>query len=240
MKKEHAPEQIRNSILGHLGALHTAGIKHTILPSRKKQVATTPITPAAAEKMDHINSLDALQKFIGECTRCKLCEARKTVVFGVGNPKASLMFVGEGPGADEDEQGVPFVGRAGQLLTKMIEAMGINRDDIYIANIVKCRPPDNRVPEPDEIATCIPFLMKQIELVSPKVIVCLGKTAVSALLNTQMPITKIRGQFQQLNGIDVMPTFHPAYLLRNPPMKKFAWEDLQSVMKKMGMKSKVD
>lgn len=236
MKKELTPERIRDSVLGHLGALHAAGVKHAILPGRKKQ---TPIAPTG-ENMDHIHSLDALQEFIGECTRCGLCKARKTIVFGVGNPKASLMFVGEGPGADEDEQGLPFVGRSGQLLTKMIEAMGIKRDDIYIANIVKCRPPDNRAPEPDETATCIPFLTKQIELVSPKVIVCLGKTAVSALLNTQMPITKIRGQFQKLNGIDVMPTFHPAYLLRNPPMKKFAWEDLQSVMKKMGMTSKAD
>jgi DNA polymerase len=184
--------------------------------------------------MNHVNSLEALREFIGPCSRCKLCEARKNVVFGVGDPKAELMFVGEGPGADEDEQGIPFVGRAGKLLTDMIAAMKMTRDEVYIANIVKCRPPGNRNPEPDEIATCIPFLLKQISLVRPKVVVCLGKIASQALLNSQIPITKLRGRFQDMNGTAVMPTYHPAFLLRNPPMKKFVWEDLQQVMKKLG------
>lgn len=188
-----------------------------------------------AESLQKTSSLTELQAFIGACTRCKLCKGRTNVVFGTGNPKAELMFVGEGPGADEDAQGKPFVGRAGQLLTKMIEAMGIKRDDVYIANIVKCRPPENRAPEPDEVATCMPFLARQIEIVKPKMIVCLGKTAVQAFLNTEVAISKMRGQFQKYNGIPVMPTYHPAYLLRNPPMKKFVWEDLQAVMKKLGM-----
>ena len=145
------------------------------------------------------------------------------------------MFVGEGPGADEDAQGEPFVGRAGQLLTKMIEAMGLKRSDVYIANIVKSRPPGNRNPEPAEIATCLPFLKKQIEIIQPKVIVCLGKIAAQTLLQTEIPITKLRGQFQDYGGIQVMPTYHPAFLLRNPPMKKFVWEDLKKVMSLLGL-----
>ena len=143
------------------------------------------------------------------------------------------MFVGEGPGADEDEQGLPFVGRAGQLLTNMIHAMGYQRKDVYICNIVKCRPPGNRNPEPVEIETCFPFLKKQIEIISPKVIVCLGKFATQTLLETQIPISRLRGKFQEKNGIAVMPTFHPSYLLRNAPMKKFVWEDLKQVMAKL-------
>lgn len=174
---------------------------------------------------------------IGDCTRCPLHKERIHLVFGVGNPKARLMFVGEGPGADEDAQGEPFVGRAGQLLTKMIGAMGLKRSDVFIANIIKCRPPGNRNPEPVEIATCIPFLKKQIEIIQPTVIVCLGKIAAQSLLQTEIPITKLRGQFQDYGEAKVMPTYHPAFLLRNPPMKKFVWEDLKKVMTLLGLKT---
>lgn len=188
---------------------------------------------ATPENLTPIGTLTELRNFIGACTRCPLCAGRNSVVFGTGDPKARLMFVGEGPGADEDTLGVPFVGRAGQLLTKMIEAMGLKREAVYIANIVKCRPPDNRNPAPEEIATCLPFLKKQIALVNPAVMVCLGKVAVQALLLSEVPISKLRGQWLAFNGIPVMPTFHPAYLLRSPLMKKFCWQDLKQVMTKM-------
>jgi DNA polymerase len=176
----------------------------------------------------------AIRGDLGECTRCKLAGGRKTLVFGVGNPRAELMFVGEGPGADEDEQGEPFVGRAGQLLTKMIEAMGFARSDVYIANVVKCRPPGNRDPEPDEIAACEPFLKAQIAAIGPKVVVALGRFAVQTLLRDATPITKQRGIWRAYEGVKLMPTFHPAYLLRNPPEKRKAWDDLQLVMKELG------
>jgi DNA polymerase len=171
---------------------------------------------------------------VGECTRCKLAGGRTHLVFGVGNPRAELLFVGEGPGADEDQQGEPFVGKAGQLLTKMIEAMGFRREDVYIANVVKCRPPGNRNPEPDEIAACEPFLRAQITAISPKVIVALGKFAAQTLLRETTPISKLRGRWSSYEGVKLMPTFHPAYLLRSPEEKKKAWEDLQLVMKELG------
>ena len=164
------------------------------------------------------------------CKKCELHKTRGNIVFGTGSTSADLMFVGEGPGAEEDKQGIPFVGRSGQLLTKMIEAMGHTRETIYIANIVKCRPPENRNPFEDESATCIPFLYRQIEYIKPKVIVCLGSVAAQNLLKTKLGISKIRGEFVELNGVKVMPTFHPAYLLRNGKMKKPCWEDLQKVM----------
>src|SRR5262249_6836037 len=153
---------------------------------------------------------------LGDCLRCRLSEKRTQIVFGVGNPGARLMFVGEGPGADEDAQGEPFVGRAGQLLTRIIEAMQLARSEVYIANIVKCRPPENRTPLPDEVATCAPFLFRQIAAIRPRVVVCLGTPAAQTLLGTRETITKLRGAFRDVGGIRVMPTFHPAYLLRNP------------------------
>jgi len=176
---------------------------------------------------------------LGDCRRCKLHEARNKIVFGSGNEKSPLVFVGEGPGADEDEQGLPFVGRAGQLLTQMIEGtarkegIALKRSDVYIANVVKCRPPDNRNPEPDEVAACEPFLKKQIELISPEIIVALGKFAVQTLLQSKMPITKLRGTWHTYEGIKLMPTFHPAYLLRNPADKKLVWEDIKKVIQEM-------
>jgi DNA polymerase len=165
-----------------------------------------------------------------DCARCKLHElGRKQVVFGVGNPNAELMFVGEGPGADEDEQGEPFVGRAGQLLTKIIEAIGLERKDVYIANIIKCRPPGNRNPEPDEVERCEPFLFRQVAAVRPKVIVALGKFAAQSLLRTTDPITRLRGRSFNYRGATLIPTFHPAYLLRNPSSKREVWEDMKKV-----------
>jgi len=179
-------------------------------------------------------SLEELRAAIGDCRRCKLCSGRTHLVFGVGNPNAKLMFVGEGPGRDEDLQGEPFVGRAGQLLTDIItKGMGLKRADVYIANVVKCRPPENRNPEPDEVAACEPFLKKQIDLIRPKIIVGLGKFAVQTLLQSKVPITKVRGNWHSYHGIKLMPTFHPAYLLRNPADKKLVWEDIKKVIKEL-------
>lgn len=187
--------------------------------------APAPVAQAAADA-----SLDAIREDIGDCTRCKLHTlGRRQVVFGVGNPRADLMFVGEAPGADEDEQGIPFVGRAGQLLTKIIEAIGLTRDDVYIANVIKCRPPNNRNPEPDEVATCEPFLFRQIDLVQPKVIVALGTFAAHTLLQTDAPISRIRGKLHAFRGAQLIPTFHPAYLLRSPERKREVWEDMKLV-----------
>jgi len=203
---------------------------------RYEQELGIPDITLPAKKSTH-ETLEDIRDDIGDCQRCKLCSGRSHVVFGVGNPQARLMFIGEGPGRDEDLKGEPFVGRAGQLLTRMIEAMGFKRPDVYIANIVKCRPPDNRNPEPEEIETCHPFLLRQIQTVQPEVIVGLGNIAVQTLLGTKMGITKLRGQFHEIAGIPVMPTYHPAFLLRNATMKKPCWEDLQKVMEQLGLKS---
>jgi len=179
--------------------------------------------------------LAALREFIGECTRCKLAPLRTNLVFGAGNPHADLMFVGEAPGADEDLRGEPFVGRAGQLLTDIIErGMGMTRAEVYICNVIKCRPPENRNPEADEVAACEPFLFRQIDLVRPRVIVGLGTFAVQAVLKLKTPISKLRGKWHEVRGIKMMPTFHPAYLLRNPSEKRVVWADIQEVMKELG------
>jgi DNA polymerase len=177
------------------------------------------------------DALNAIKIDIGpDCSRCKLHTlGRRQVVFGVGNPNADLMFVGEAPGADEDIQGEPFVGRAGQLLTKIIEAINLNREDVYIANVIKCRPPQNRNPEPDEVEQCEPFLFRQIETIKPKVIVALGKFAAQSLLKTTEPITRIRGREYKYRDAILMPTYHPAYLLRNPSSKREVWEDMKRV-----------
>jgi uracil-DNA glycosylase family 4 len=178
-------------------------------------------------------ALVRLREEIGDCTRCRLCRNRKNIVFGEGFPEAELMFVGEGPGRDEDIQARPFVGSAGKLLTSLIEKMGMKREGVYIANIVKCRPPNNRDPEEDEITTCRPFVEKQIEIISPKVIITLGRVSTQALLNTRVPISRLRGTFCEFRGIPVMPTFHPAYLLRNPKDKWLTWDDVQKVLAKL-------
>ena len=199
---------------------------------------------------DPVQALKIIREDLGDCTRCVLHkQGRKQIVFGVGNPNAELMFVGEGPGADEDEKGEPFVGRAGQLLNNMIKAMGIQREDVYIANIVKCRPPGNRQPERDECATCSPFLMRQIAVVKPKVIVALGATAAKTLLGMNSSMMQLRGRFYDFkppgvlsndpnwNGCKLAVTYHPAFLLRDPRQKGEAWKDLQMVMKELGMKA---
>ena len=168
---------------------------------------------------------------LGDCRRCSLGGLRTNIVFGEGNPKAELVFVGEAPGGDEDIQGRPFVGRAGQLLTKIIEAMGLKRQDVYICNILKCRPPGNRNPKPEEINACEPFLIKQLKVIKPRAICALGTFSSHTLLKTDVPITVLRGKFHSYHGIQLMPTYHPAYLLRNPGAKKHVWEDVQKIMK---------
>jgi uracil-DNA glycosylase len=185
---------------------------------------------------DKPGALRAIRDDIGDCTRCRLHKGRKNIVFGVGNANADLMFVGEGPGADEDEQGEPFVGRAGQLLNNMIAAMGLQRRDVYIANVVKCRPPQNRTPEKDECDTCSPFLMRQIEVIRPKVIVALGAVAAKNLLAMNDSMASLRGRWYEFKGARLAVTYHPAYLLRDPRQKKEAWKDLQMVMKYLGLK----
>ena len=202
-------------------------------PARRSATPASPAVaspPAVEAPREEAPRLDEVRRALGDCKRCKLCSGRKNLVFGVGNPKARLVFVGEGPGAEEDNQGIPFVGAAGQLLTKMIAAMGYTRDEVYICNVVKCRPPGNRNPEPDEIQACQPFLEAQLSAIRPSVIIALGKFAAQTLLRTDTPITRLRGQWREYVGIPLMPTFHPAYLLRNPAEKKPAWADLQAVM----------
>ena len=201
-------------------------------------------TPVVSEAFDLLieppvraaADLPQLRAAIGDCTRCKLAGGRTNLVFGVGNPAAELVFVGEAPGRDEDLRGEPFVGRAGQLLTEIItKGMKLRREDIYIANIIKCRPPQNRNPEPDEIAACEPFLVRQLALIRPKVIVALGTFAAQTLLKTRTPITRLRGTWTDYHGIPLMPTFHPAYLLRNPADKRVVWADIQQVMGALGL-----
>lgn len=181
------------------------------------------------------DTLERIREDIGDCTRCRLCERRNKIVFGAGSAKAELVFVGEGPGHDEDIQGLPFVGRAGKLLTDMIVAMGLTRDAVYIANVVKCRPPENRVPERDEVATCAPFLLRQLEVIQPKVIVCLGNVAAQNLLGTNKSISSFRGQWFDFRGSKLLATYHPAYLLRNPTAKGDVWTDLKKVLVELGL-----
>ncbi len=190
------------------------------------------------ERIENDN-LERIREDIGpNCTRCKLHKARTQIVFGVGNPKAQLVFVGEGPGRDEDIQGEPFVGRAGKLLTQMIEAMGLQRQDVYICNVVKCRPPENRLPEGDEIATCSPFLLRQLGVIQPKVVCCLGACSAQTLLQTTQGISRFRGEWFDFHGSKLIATYHPAYLLRNPAAKGEVWKDLQKVMAVLGLAPK--
>lgn len=211
----------------------TAGVSSSI----KAQAAAQPGKAAAAQPGEP-GSLDDLRAHIGDCQRCNLAAGRTNLVFGVGNPDADLMFVGEGPGRDEDRRGEPFVGRAGQLLTDIItNGMKLTRADVYIANVVKCRPPENRNPEPDEIASCMPFLQQQIALVRPRVVVALGTFAAQTLLGVRTPIFKLRGTWHEYRGVKVMPTLHPAYLLRSPGDKRLVWDDIQQVMAELGLKT---
>jgi uracil-DNA glycosylase len=207
----------------------------TSIPKRK--TIETPAPSAAGPAQDRLSVLHAIREDIGDCTRCALHKGRNKIVFADGDPNARLMFVGEGPGADEDAQGLPFVGRAGQLLNNMITAMGLKREEVYIANVVKCRPPGNRTPEPEEANTCMPFLWRQIEAVQPEVIVALGSTAATYLLGLRQPLAGLRGRLHSVRGSRVIVTYHPAYLLRDPRQKKEAWADLQFAMKELGLKA---
>ena len=207
---------------------------------QKSPASVAPVASAGVSLFTDVEKIkdDTLLKIredIGDCTRCKLHKGRNKIVFGDGNPKARLVFVGEGPGADEDKQGLPFVGRAGKLLTQMIEAMGLQRQDVYICNVVKCRPPDNRKPEDDEVSTCSPFLLRQLDVIEPKVLVCLGAVAAQTLLETHRGISQFRGEWMDWRGHKLMATYHPAYLLRNPAAKADVWKDLQKVMVELGL-----
>jgi len=214
-------------------------------PEGPSPAVSAPATAVPASTFDlfaepgiaRADSLEALRAAIGDCRRCKLAPHRTNLVFGVGNPHARLVFVGEGPGHDEDLRGEPFVGRAGQLLTEIItKGMRLRREDVYICNVVKCRPPGNRNPEPDEVTSCEPFLLRQLGLIQPEVIVALGKFAAQTLLRSKVPITQLRGRWFDYQGLRLMPTFHPAYLLRNPGDKRLVWEDIQKVMEALGMR----
>lgn len=237
---------IATSLKRHLERRQRAGIRFLPKrePLRETFVTSKKAESAMAGAVDDLfadnsqalqaQTLEELRAAIGDCQRCKLCSGRTNLVFGVGNPNAKLMFVGEGPGRNEDLKGEPFVGRAGQLLTDIItKGMGLKREDVYICNVVKCRPPENRNPEPDEVAACESFLKKQIDLVRPAVIVGLGKFAVQTLLQSTVPIGKLRGNWHSYHGIKLMPTFHPAYLLRNPSDKKWVWEDIKKVIQEL-------
>jgi len=217
--------------------LKTAAVKTSVTSPVLPPIVAPPAGPSLFDAVNKIvdDTLLKVREDLGDCTRCKLHKGRNKLVFGDGNPKAELVFVGEGPGADEDMQGLPFVGRAGKLLTQMIEAMGLQRRDVYICNVVKCRPPENRAPEPDEVSTCSPYLLRQIDTIQPKVIVCLGATAAKTILNTTRGISQFRGQWLEWRGRKLMATYHPAYLLRNPPAKADVWKDLQKVMAELGL-----
>ncbi|HZD48244.1 MAG TPA: uracil-DNA glycosylase [Silvibacterium sp.] len=208
------------------------------IPARKPAPPLAVIPTESSASGDRAAALQAIRDDIGDCTRCPLSfQGRHTIVFGDGNPDARLMFIGEGPGADEDAQGLPFVGRAGQLLNNMIAAMGLKRSDVYIANIVKCRPPQNRVPEPEEANTCTQFLFRQIDVIRPEVVVALGATAATYLLGGKSPLARLRGRLHEARGAKLIVTYHPAYLLRDPTQKKEAWKDLQLAMAELGLKA---
>jgi uracil-DNA glycosylase len=208
------------------------------VPPPRTQDAVLPVVPSLFDAAPRVegDSLTRIREDIGDCKRCRLCEARNTIVFGDGSEHAQLVFVGEGPGHDEDVQGLPFVGRAGKLLTQMIEAMGLRREDVYICNIVKCRPPGNRQPERDEVATCSPFLDRQLAAIHPRVIVCLGNVAAQTLLGTNKSISQFRGQWFEFRGSKLLATYHPAFLLRTPSAKSEVWTDLKKVMHELGLK----
>lgn len=212
----------------------TATREDEAIPPRKP-IAAPPAAAAAAPPADRAAALRLIQEEIGDCTRCALHTGRNKIVFGDGSPNARLFFVGEGPGADEDAQGLPFVGKAGQLLNNMIAAMGLKREEVYIANVVKCRPPANRAPEPEEANTCSPFLFQQIDVIRPEVIVALGATAATYLLGQRQPLAGLRGRVHSWRGSKLIVTYHPAFLLRDPRQKKEAWADLQIAMRELGL-----
>lgn len=231
---ESSQEQLRSELLSAVKALKSHVTNRNKFASglswkKVEQVKKTIIVAAGNNE----SNLNKVYKDMAGCQLCSLSKTRHNLVFGDGNFQAEVVFVGEAPGADEDEQGLPFVGRAGQLLTKIIEAMGVSRKDVYICNILKCRPPQNRNPLPEEIAACEPFLKQQLKSISPRIICALGTFAAKTLLKTEVPISVLRGRFHSYEGIKLMPTYHPAYLLRNPGAKKLVWEDVQLIMKEL-------
>jgi uracil-DNA glycosylase len=210
----------------------------SVIPARKPVAPPPDLVPGIVPAARRSTALETIRAEIGDCTRCPLAfQGRHKIVFADGDPNARLMFVGEGPGADEDAQGLPFVGRAGQLLNNMINAMGLKREQVYIANVVKCRPPQNRTPEPDEANTCMQFLWQQIDVVRPEVLVALGATAATYLLGRKTSLASLRGRIHDVRGSKLIVTYHPAYLLRDPTQKKEAWKDLQVAMMELGLKS---
>lgn len=211
----------------------TRALKNHIITNSRSIYIKGEVSPRV--KGIEVENLEDIRSDMGDCKRCDLSALRSNLVFGEGNPEADLVFAGEAPGADEDMQGRPFVGRAGQLLTRIIEAMGLKREDVYICNILKCRPPGNRNPKPEEIEKCEPFLIRQIESIKPKAICALGTFAAKTLLKTDAPISMLRGRFHLYHDIQLMPTYHPAYLLRNPGAKKLVWQDMQMIMEEMGL-----
>lgn len=223
MGMDHA--KIAARIGEHLAYLREMGIDEIRIPKGK----------AALEGTGKIEGLEEIRIDLGDCTRCPLHQGRRQIVFGEGNSSADLVFVGEGPGRDEDLQGRPFVGRAGQLLNRILRAMGLTREEVYIANIVKCRPPNNRVPQTTEMETCIPFLMRQLQAIQPRIVCTLGSVASQTLLEIQTPISRIRGKFHERHGFLILPTFHPAYLLRNPEKKREVWIDMKVILAKLGL-----
>jgi DNA polymerase len=235
-------KDVRAELAAHLRFFAQAGVDGVSRdPAWRRRPAETaiepaaggedsPDAPAAAERAASGETLELVREDLGACTRCKLHRLGRTqIVYGVGNPRAELMFIGEAPGHDEDIQGIPFVGRAGQLLTKIIEAIDLAREDVYIANVIKCRPPENRNPEPDEVGSCEPFLFRQVQVIKPRVIVALGTFAAQTLLRTNDPISRLRGKIFQYGDARLIPTFHPAYLLRSPDRKREVWEDMKKV-----------
>ena len=220
-------------LLRELELLREFGYTHLDIQSGGQAILPVETDKIVCPPSDDL--LGDLQKIAVACDKCRLAKSRTQVVYGVGNPKADLMFIGEAPGRDEDLQGEPFVGRAGQLLTDIIKAMKLTRDDVYIANVIKCRPPENRNPEPDELDACRPYIRKQVEIIQPKVIVTLGRFALQSLTEKGYAISSARGQWLEYNGVKVMPTYHPAYLLRNPAAKKEVWADMKKVMAELGL-----
>ena len=229
-----------SAIIEGLTLPKTAPVSKIVAPDPAAKLPTQSTGPLLFELSGKIagETLLEIREDLGECTRCKLHKTRNKIVFGDGSAKADLVFIGEGPGADEDAQGLPFVGRAGKLLTQMIEAMGLQRSNVYICNVVKCRPPGNRQPEKDEVAACSPFLFRQLDVLKPKVIVCLGSTAAQTLLQTSRGISHFRGEWLDFRGYKMLATYHPAYLLRNPGAKGEVWKDLQKVMAELGLEVK--
>ena len=219
-----------NELAAQLEFLRDIGVESLSQPQPSPPGRGQTAKPSGEGRREpSLMSLESIRAEIGDCQRCKLAPQRTNIVFGSGNPSAELVFVGEAPGYDEDQQGLPFVGRAGQLLTKIIESIDIKREDVYICNVLKCRPPDNRNPEPDEVASCNPFLKKQLATIRPKVVCCLGTFAAQTVLQMAAPIGKLRGKFFDMDGMRVIATFHPAYLLRSPDKKREVWEDMKQI-----------